>query len=232
MSNRGAFYFFLVGTLSSLAIFLALTWDTHRQVDALTNADKLSEQVVAGKHVWEKKNCNECHTILGFGVYYAPDLTKVYKRIGADGIKAAVLEPEAIFATSFRKMPNLHVTEQEADDLVAFLEWTGNIDNHDWPPQDSEEAMSAAERRLSGGVGLSRGAAAFREKCMSCHSIGGEGGSTGPALDHIGSLYDAGQIARYIEDPKSVYSGSRMPPQTDVNVSDREALGEFLAGQQ
>lgn len=231
MSNRGAFYVFLIGTLSSLAIFLALTWDTHRQVDALTNADKLSEQVVAGKHVWEKKNCNECHTILGFGVYYAPDLTRAYKRIGADGIKAAVLEPETTFSSSIRKMPNLDVTGQEADDLVAFLEWTGNIDNHDWPPQDSEEAMSAAERRLSGGVGMSRGAAAFREKCMSCHSIGGSGGSTGPALDHVGAKYDAGQIASYILDPKSVNSESRMQPQTNVNDADREALGEFLAGQ-
>lgn len=231
MANRNAFFIFLAGTLISLVIFLALTWDTHQQVDALTNADKLDEQVVAGKRVWEKKNCNECHTILGFGVYYAPDLTKVHRRIGTEGIVRVVLEPEVVFKDSFRKMPNLGVTEQEAADLAAFLEWVGNIDNHDWPPQDSEDRMSAAERRATGGAGLSRGAAAFQQRCMGCHAIGGAGGSIGPALDAVGSKYDAATIAALIADPKSVNPDSKMPAQGDVGEDDRQAIGEFLAKQ-
>jgi len=230
--NKKAFYIFLAGTLTSLAIFLGLTWDTHRQVDALTNADKLSEQVVAGKRVWEKKNCNLCHTILGFGVYYAPDVTKVHKRIGTEGIKQVVLQPEVVFKDSFRKMPNLGVTEQEATDLAAFLEWVSKIDNHDWPPQDSEERMSAAERRATGGAGLSRGAAAFQQNCIGCHSIGGAGGSIGPALDTIGATYDAATVAAYIAEPTSVDPQSTMPPQTTVSDDDRSAIGEFLAKQQ
>ncbi len=230
MSNRNAFLFFLVGTLASLVLFLALTWDTHQQVDALTNADKLSDQVVAGKHVFEKKNCNNCHTILGFGVYYAPDLTRAYARIGAEGIKTVVLQPEVVFKDSFRKMPNLDVTEQEADDLVAFLEWTSNIDNHDWPPQDKKFTKSADQRRLE-GAGLSPGAAAFKEYCMSCHSIGGEGGSIGPALDQVGAKYDAATIAAYITAPTSIDPNSKMPPRTDLTEQDRQAIGEFLAKQ-
>ncbi len=83
LENRNVFLLFVGGTLISLAVFAGMTWDTHRQVAALTHADKLSEQVVAGKHVWQDKECNLCHTILGFGGYYAPDLTRVYKRIGA-----------------------------------------------------------------------------------------------------------------------------------------------------
>lgn len=230
MANKGAFYIFLIGTLSSLALFLGLTWDTHRQVGALTNADKLSDQVVAGKHVWEKKNCNECHTILGFGIYYAPDLTRVYGRIGAEGIKSAVLRPEKIFADSIRKMPNLDVTQQEADDLVAFLEWVDKIDNHDWPPQDTAE--SRAKRKLSGAFALSPGAAAFKEKCMSCHEIGGAGGSLGPALDSVGSKYDSGEIAIYITDPKSVDPDSEMAAVTGLSEADRQAIADFLAGQE
>lgn len=232
MVNRNAFFIFLAGTLVSLAIFLGLTWDTHRQVAALTHAEKLSDEVVAGKHVWAGKNCNECHTILGFGVYYAPDLTKVYKRIGADGIKAVVQHPEVVFAKSIRHMPNLHVTNQEATELVAFLEWVSNIDNHDWPPQDKKYALSADQRRLTGGAGLTRGAAAFKESCMGCHSIGGVGGSIGPALDKVGAKYDAATIAKLIADPKSVNPSSKMPAQDSVSQDDRNALGEFLAKQQ
>ncbi|MCL5942479.1 MAG: cytochrome c [Actinobacteria bacterium] len=230
MSNRNAFLVFLAGTLASLVLFLALTWDTHQQVAALTNADKLSEQVVAGKRVFEKKNCNECHTILGFGVYYAPDLTRAYARIGAEGIKTVVLHPETVFANSFRKMPNLGLTEQEATDLVAFLEWTNNIDNHDWPPQDRKYTQSPDQRRLQ-GAGLSPGAAAFKAQCMGCHSIGGQGGSIGPALDQVGAKYDAATIAAYIAAPTTINPNAKMPPQTNVSEADRQAIGEFLAKQ-
>jgi len=230
MVNRSAFFIFIGGTAISLAIFLWLTVDTHRQVGALTHAENLSDQVVAGKHVWESKNCNECHTILGFGIYYAPDLTRVYKRIGPEGIRAAVQSPQVTFASSFRKMANLGVTDQETADLTAFFEWVGNIDNHDWPPQDSAEAMSSSEQRLA-STGLSRGAAAFKENCMRCHSLGGAGGSTGPALDSVGDKYDAATIARLIANPELVKPGSRMMPLTTVGEADRQAIGDFLARQ-
>ncbi|MFN2128464.1 MAG: cytochrome C, partial [Anaerolineales bacterium] len=79
MSEKSAKIIFYGGTLISAILFLYLTFDTHRQVGVLTHADKLSENVVAGKRVFQKYNCNDCHTILGFGGYYAPDLTKVYQ---------------------------------------------------------------------------------------------------------------------------------------------------------
>jgi nitric oxide reductase subunit C len=230
LANRNAFFLFLAGTLISAVIFLGMTWDTHRQFDALTNADQLSDQVVEGKKVWQKYECNLCHTILGFGGYYAPDLTKVHRRIGAAGIAAAVLRPEEVFADSYRHMPNLGVEEAEAEQLVAFFDWVGNIDNNDWPPQDSEERRSEADRLQ--GAGLSRGAAAFGEYCMGCHSLGGEGGGIGPALDDIASKYDATQIAEYIREPTAVNPQSAMPPQTQTSEDDRRAIGEFLTQQQ
>ena len=38
--------------------------------------------MVAGKHVWHRKNCINCHTLLGEGAYYAPDLTKIAQQRG------------------------------------------------------------------------------------------------------------------------------------------------------
>lgn len=229
MANKGAFYLFLAGTLSSLVLFLALTLDTHQQVGALTHADRLSDQVVAGKHVWESKNCNECHTILGFGIYYAPDLTRVYQRIGADGIRAAVASPEKVFASSIRKMPNLHLSDKEITDLTAFLQWTSDIDNHDWPPQDSRERRE--QRRMAAGFSLSAGALAFRDKCMSCHAVGGSGDSLGPALDDVGSKYDAAAIVRYVTDPQAVNPASAMPALKNLSEDELEAIADFLAKQ-
>ncbi|HWT83717.1 MAG TPA: cytochrome c, partial [Candidatus Methylomirabilis sp.] len=128
MRAKTAKWIFYVGTLISLLIFLGLTVDTHRQVQTLTHADQLSDQVVAGKRVWHKYNCNDCHTILGFGGYYAPDMTKVYWRRGEEGIKAMVRTPEKL--TTWRKMPHFALSDQELNDLVAFLKWTSEIDTH------------------------------------------------------------------------------------------------------
>src|SRR5512139_3596939 len=113
MTKKTAFWIFLLGTLSSSVLFLGLTWDTHRQVATLANVDKLSDQVVAGKRAFEKYNCNDCHTILGFGGYYAPDLTKVVQRVGEEGIRYRVKDPAKAFSASWRKMPNQHVSDTE-----------------------------------------------------------------------------------------------------------------------
>ena len=123
MTKKVAFWIFLLGTVSSAVLFLAATWDTHRQVAALSNVDKLDDRVVAGKRAFEKYNCNDCHTILGFGAYYGPDLTRVTQRIGDDGVRFAVQQPEKAFADSWRKMPNLRVSDAETADMIAFFRW-------------------------------------------------------------------------------------------------------------
>jgi len=231
MTKKIAFWIFLLGTLSSTVVFLGLTWDTQRQVTALANVDKLSDQVVAGKRAFEKYNCNDCHTILGFGGYYAPDLTKVVQRVGEEGIRYRLKSPEIAFANSPRKMPNQHVTDQEITDLVAFFRWVGEINNNDWPPQDSKKRLSRGEQRMVAMVGVSPGGAVFQAKgCMNCHSLKGTGGTFGPALDKVGTGMSAEEIGKYVRNPKSVNPGSKMPPQKD-NLSERE-LGEvarFLA---
>jgi nitric oxide reductase subunit C len=230
MTKKVAFWIFLAGTLSSGVLFLWLTWDTHRQVDALSHVDKLSEQVVAGKRAFEKYNCNDCHTILGFGAYYAPDLTKVVRRIGEDGIRFRVKDPGRAFASSWRKMPNQKVSDAEIENLIAFFAWVGNIDNNDWPPQDSNQRLSRREERLVTGAGVSPGAAVFQSRgCMNCHALHGTGGSFGPALDMIGRTLSREQIEHYIRDPKSVNPKALMPAQKDLSDKEREEVAGFLA---
>jgi nitric oxide reductase subunit C len=230
MSKKAAFWIFLIGTVSSAVLFLALTLDTHRQVAALSHVDKLSPQVVEGKHIFEKYNCNDCHTILGFGGYYAPDLTKVVKRIGEDGIRFRVKSPEKALANSWRKMPNLKVADAEIDNLIAFFTWIGNVDNGDWPPQDSTKRLSRGEERMVAGAGLSPGAAVFQTRgCMNCHTLHGTGGTFGPVLDTIGRTLTKEQIERYIRDPRAVNPKAMMPAQKELSDKEREEVAAFLA---
>ncbi|MEK6698548.1 MAG: c-type cytochrome [Nitrospirota bacterium] len=221
---------FIWGTVISAVLFLGLTWDTHRQVEALSHVDKLSDDVVEGKRAFEKYNCNDCHTILGFGAYYAPDLTKVVQRIGEDGIRFRVTNPEKAFAASWRKMPNQKVSVAEIDDLIAFFTWVGNVENGDWPPQDSKKRLSRGEERMVAGTGLSAGAAVFQSRgCMNCHSLQGTGGSFGSALDAIGRKLKREQIERYVRNPKAVNPKALMPAQKDLSDKELEEVARFLA---
>ena len=224
MTGRTARLIFYLGTLTSLVLFLGLTADTHRQIGALTHVDQLSETVVAGKRVWHKYNCNDCHTILGFGSYYAPDLTKAYWRRGGDGIKAVVRNPEKF--TTWRKMPRQNVSDQELDQLVAFLKWTSEIENNDWPPQD-RKFRAAAGRAVA--LGVSPGATLFRERgCFACHGLYGTGGDAGPELTHVGSRLQHEQIERILTDPMSVNPQATMPP-PPLSHEERTKLAQFLA---
>lgn len=229
MTKKIAFQIFLWGTLSSALLFLWLTWDTQRQVVALSHADRLSTEVVAGKRVFEKYNCNDCHTILGFGGYYAPDLTKVVKRLGQEGVIYRVRSPEVAFEDSWRKMPKLGLSDVEIDNLVAFFTWVGEINNGDWPPQDSEKKIGRAALRLTASQGVSPGAAIFQTSgCMNCHSLHGSGGSFGPALDLIGRQYSKEELAHYIRNPKAVNLSAKMPPQTTLSDLELEEVATFL----
>ncbi len=230
MTRKIAFWILLLGTVSSAVVFLLATWDTHRQVAVLSNVDKLSDKVVAGKAAFQKYNCNDCHTILGFGAYYAPDLTRVVQRIGEDGIRYRVRSPEKAFANSWRKMPIVNASDAEIDDMIAFFKWVGEINNNDWPPQDSRKRLSRGEQAMVASAGVSPGAAVFQTKgCMNCHSLHGTGGTFGPALDTIGRTLSVEQIEHYVQDPKSVSPKAMMPPQKELSQRELEEVAKFLS---
>ncbi len=226
-----AFRIFLFGTLLSAGLFLWATVDFHRQVKTLSNVDQLTDQVVAGKKAFEKHNCNDCHTILGFGAYYAPDFTRVVQRVGEEGIRFRMKHPEKAFANSWRKMPQQNLTDQEITDIIAFFTWVGNVNNNDWPPQDSRKRITRGEQMMVASAGVTPGAAVFQTKgCMNCHALEGRGGTFGPALDKVGAGMSAEQIRKYVVDPKSVDPKAMMPSQKD-NLSERELeeVARFLS---
>jgi nitric oxide reductase subunit C len=229
MSDRLAKAIFWIGTLASLAVFLAMTVHTHQSFDALTHADALDARVVAGKRAFERHNCNDCHTILGFGAYFAPDLTRAHARLGEDGARLRLEAPEVVFAGSFRKMPQQHLAPQEIEDIVAFLAWVSNIENHDWPPQDSQNRWKRSTERLLSTAAVTPAAALVQqERCLDCHALAGTGGTLGPRLEWIGGRRDAEWVARYVSNPAAVVPGSRMPAYPDLSEGQRLMIGQFV----
>ena len=79
---------FFGGTVFFALLFLALTFDSLQTLPKRDNRANLTPAVTAGKKVWEVNNCIGCHTLLGEGAYFAPELGNVYKRRGPEFIKA------------------------------------------------------------------------------------------------------------------------------------------------
>ena len=112
---------------------------SEEEAGALLHLGKLGSQA---------KNCMDCHTLLGNGAYYAPDLTKAWldPAWGPDGAMQALTgknaKEEAMaeflqhpdqYPTHARMMPDLGITAEEAKGLVVFLKHMSSIDTNGFP---------------------------------------------------------------------------------------------------
>ena len=100
------------------------------------------ELVDLGKLTVQAKNCMNCHTILGNGAYYAPDLTKSWLDPGwanedaREMLMMLFLQDPTLNARTYgtgRRMPNLGITEDEARGVIAYLKWMSAIDTNGFP---------------------------------------------------------------------------------------------------
>lgn len=135
LSKSQAKIFFFGGTAVTFAIFLGLSWTSlTSEVPHRTHEENLTPQVIRGKVLWDENNCMGCHTLLGEGAYYAPELTKVYERRG-EGYIGVVLTSKEPWAPRGRKMVAYGFTPEQAADLTAFFKWIGEIDLNGFPPK-------------------------------------------------------------------------------------------------
>ncbi len=132
---------YLGGSTFFVLLFLALTFDTQlRAMPERDNREQITEQVIQGKHVWEEHNCIGCHTLMGEGAYFAPELGNVFDRRGGGdstafkGFLRAWMGAMPTNVPGRRQMPQFNLTDEEIDNLAEFLEWTSKIDDNNWPP--------------------------------------------------------------------------------------------------
>jgi len=118
--------------------FFGKEW-SDKEAKALLHLGKLTSQA---------KNCMNCHTLLGNGAYYAPDLTKAWLdpawqnggplqgmtgKSTTEEAMAEFLQHPSQYPTHARMMPNLNITADEAKGLVAFLKHMSSIDTNGFP---------------------------------------------------------------------------------------------------
>jgi len=227
LSKSAARAFFFVGTGVCTVAFIGLTVDSFRQIPSLTNEAALTPAVIHGKELWEKHNCMGCHTLLGEGGYYAPELTKVYERRGEAFIRAMLKDPEGMYPGQ-RKMQKVDLSEKELDDFVAFFKWIGQMNLQGFPARPSLNpiAVPTASAGAPAVAGASNRPQVYNQLSIACHTLGGQGGVVGPSLDMVGSRRDADYINKWLHDPKSMKADAKMPklPLTDEQINELTAF--------
>lgn len=128
----GGFFVFL--------LLIGLTVDTMLELPERDHRENITESVAKGKHLWENNNCVGCHSLMGEGAYFAPELANVFDRRGGGneqafkGFMQAWMAMQPLQTPDRRKMPQFNLSQEEVEDLAEFLIWTSRIDDNEWPP--------------------------------------------------------------------------------------------------
>ncbi len=126
MTHGTARNIFIFGSLLMLGILVWLSIDSVKAIEK--NTPPVTSKVEAGLKVWQKYNCIDCHTLIGNGAYFAPDLTKSYSKRGDAFLRAFISNPP-------KPMPNFQMSDEELDDLIDFLRWVDGVQTNGWPPK-------------------------------------------------------------------------------------------------
>ena len=222
MSERAWRNVFIYGTLLFLILLAGMTVHSLREVTS-TRTPAVTVDVADGKRLWQARNCNDCHTILGIGGYFAPDLTKVASRRDAAWLHAFLQAPQGVKTGT--TMPAQNLNGPQAVQVVTFLTWVNQIDTNDWPPRPAIASEGSA------------GAMLFDQKgCSGCHLVSGRGtDGPGPELTHIATVpyadlpnTEAG-LGAWLRNPQSLKPDTVHP---NLGLTDAEirALVQYLRG--
>ena len=127
---------FYGGSVFFFLLLLALMFDTQGVLPERDHRENITPEIVLGKKVWEDHDCIGCHTLLGEGAYFAPELGNVYKRFGnsKDAIMGFIKSRPKNGIPGRRSMPQFNLSDEELNAVAEFLKWTSEVNTANWPP--------------------------------------------------------------------------------------------------
>jgi mono/diheme cytochrome c family protein len=171
-------------------------------------------QLARGEQVFQDSGCIGCHKLHGTGGIIGPELDHVGAHRSPEWLMTHFKNPAAV--TPGSAMPPIKASDADLEALTLYvLSFTG-------------EPLSAYYVSMKTIPGPVAGRRLFVEKgCQDCHSLGGKGGTIGPALDQVGKRHDSQWIIAHFRNPQAVSPGTLMP-QFNFSEQETRALTEFL----
>ncbi|NLG72819.1 MAG: cytochrome c [Chloroflexi bacterium] len=174
-------------------------------------ATSLAQSAGEGEIIFRQK-CASCHTI-GGGKLVGPDLQGVTERRDYSWLQRLISDPGALFASGDPEaqqlleeynnivMPNLGLTEQQVNAVLAFLEAQSSTGQVTAPVEVNlpQGSALAGQKLFTGETRLMNGGPA----CIACHTAPGagflQGGSLGPDLTHVIQRYGEAGLASNLD---------------------------------
>ncbi len=210
--------------LAGFAVYFTSS-EKIREYLVLEFADGWKGNILAGKKAFADHQCNNCHTVLGSGSSFAPDLSTAYVRLGRETIRMRIHETGSNSATQG------HANESEdAPKIEAYLHFASSAGAGDDRARSPRSWWEMTMRQIPAQMPLAPGAALLQqESCMDCHLVAGMGGNKGPRLDMVGAKREARWIADYLANPQKFRPDTEMPDFKQLTPEQRDAVAGFVA---
>ncbi|MFQ5543859.1 MAG: c-type cytochrome [Nitrospiria bacterium] len=193
----------------------------------LNNPEGLEEDIALGKRLLRKFPCLNCHTVPGgANRLFGPNLSEVGSRLQPAFIYLWIENPQAFDAKSM--MPNYGLKDRHLFPITRYL--MSLRKNLPTVPDETPSGMPSLD--------LSRAAKAeklFRELCIRCHSLDGQGGTTGPDLTYEGDKVNPRWTYQFLKQPFQIRplgfaqnSLARMP-NLNMNNDELVMMTEFIS---
>jgi fumarate hydratase class I len=197
----------------------------RRHVLAHPRADQLRGHhpaVARGQTPLGLNNCMGCHTLLGEGAYYAPELTKVYERRGPVSSSAPCCATPGDVPGPAQDA-ELHFTDAQIDDLVAFLQWIGKVDLNGFPPKPTHVQVGSGRPTPRDDAAPTARRSSTRCASPATPSAAGRRGGPGARRRRHRSTPPTSSVA---DDPLAVKPDAKMPK---LPLTDEQVIVELVA---
>jgi mono/diheme cytochrome c family protein len=197
------------------------------------NADSIAH----GKKLVTESGCAACHQINGVSApqNFAPDLTRVGSRalaqvVFAPGMKhnlpdyiAAKIHDPRSFGPAL-KMPKFTLGESQIDSLTTAL-----LAQTDRAATFPKELITDAAHGSDYHPGGEAGRLMDDLRCLSCHSINGNGGDMAPDLTREGSAVQRAWLEEFLKNPNTLRPALiRRMPKFNLSQGEIKTLSDYI----
>ncbi|HET9837054.1 MAG TPA: c-type cytochrome [Candidatus Angelobacter sp.] len=211
-----------------------------KDADLLANVHLPSanpDSIAHGKKLVTESGCAACHQINGVTPpqNFAPDLTRVgsralaqvvfapgMKHVLSDYIAAKIHDPRS-FGPAL-KMPKFTLSESQIDSLTTAL-----LAQTDRAAGFPKELITAATHSSDYRAGGEAGRLMDDLRCLSCHSINGNGGDMAPDLTREGSAVQRAWLEEFLKNPNTLRPALiRRMPKFNLSQGEIKTLSDYI----
>ena len=132
------------------------------------------------------------------------------------------MDPKAVNPKA--SMPKLGISSEEADKLLAFLEWTSKVDTNGWPPKPIfAVAAGVGGKELTEGQKIYQSLKLFQ---LSFHKRNRR--TTGPEITNVGSKRDRAWLTGHFKNPSAYVPNSAMPAYGNLKEKELNDLTDYM----